>query len=209
MRPSAIATACAALIAWPALAQIGNPAGMSPSTPLTAPGKPAPNYPNTQDRLFVHLAGTGGAAEVEAGKLAAGKAQNPVVSRFAKMMVDEHSSTNERLKALAGKADIPLPPGPDPDHKTMLESLEKLSGAEFDLAYMQGQLIDHQKTVQILQWEMSNGQDAALQRLAADALPAVLRHLREAQAVMAELTGAMPQGLAEATPRPAKAPPSR
>jgi putative membrane protein len=195
MRP-VIATACAALISWPALAQIGNPAGMSPSTPVSAPGKPAPNYPNTQDRLFVHLAGTGGMAEVDAGKLASGKAQNPAVSRFAKMMVDEHSKTNERLKALAGKADIPLPPGLDPDHKATLGRLEKLSGAQFDLAYMQGQLIDHQKTVQILQWEMSNGQDAELQRLATDALPSVIYHLQHAQAVMAELTGAVPQGLA-------------
>ena len=142
MRLSLIASTFALVISSPALAQIGNPAGMAPSTPLSAPGKPAPHYPNTQDRLFVHLAATGGMAEVEAGKLAAGKAQNPAVIGFAKMMVDEHSKTNDRLKALAGKADIPLPPGLDPDHKATLARLEKLSGAEFDLAYMQGQLID-------------------------------------------------------------------
>jgi putative membrane protein len=210
MRVSAIGAACAFFISAGALAQIGNPAGMSPSTPLSAPGKPAPHYPNTQDRLFVHLAATGGMAEVEAGKLAAGKAQSPAVARFAKMMVDEHSKTNERLKALAGKADIPLPPGLDPDHKAMLASLEKLTGAEFDIAYMQEQVIDHQKTVQILQWEMSLGQDAQLQRLAADALPAVLHHLERAQAIMAELTGAPPQGLAELSATSAAQPsPSR
>jgi putative membrane protein len=197
MRFSGIGTACAILISSPAFAQIGNPAGMSPSTPLAAPGKPAPHYPNTQDRLFVHLAGTGGIAEVETGKLAAGKAQNPAVTRFAKMMVDEHSKTNDRLKALAGKADIPLPSGLDPDHKAMIAHLNTLSGADFDVAYMQSQLVDHQKTVQILQWEMSNGQDADLQRLAADALPSVLGHLQHAQAIIAELTGAAPQGLAE------------
>ena len=58
----------------------------------------------------MHLAATGGMAEVEAGELAAGKAQNPAVIGFAKMMVDDHSKTNERLKALAGKADIPFCP---------------------------------------------------------------------------------------------------
>jgi putative membrane protein len=209
MRFCVIATVSSALISSSALAQIGNPAGMSPSTPVTAPGKPAPHYPNTQDRLFVHLAGTGGMAEVQAGKLAAGKAQNPSVSRFAKTMVDEHSKTNERLKALAGKADIPLPADLDPDHKATLAWLDTLSGPDFDRAYMQSQLIDHQKTVQLLQWEMSQGQDAQLQRLAADALPAVLHHLQRAQAIMAELTGAAPQGLAEPTPTGAKAPASR
>ena len=197
MRAFAIGAACAVLVCSPALAQIGNPAGMAPSTPLSEPGKPAPQYPNTADRLFVHLAGTGGMSEVEAGKLASGKAQNPSVSRFAKMMVDEHSKTNERMKAVAGKANIPLPPGIDPDHKATLARLEGLSGAEFDLAYMQGQVIDHQKTVNILQWELSNGQDADLQRLAADALPSVLHHLERAQAIMGELTGGVPQGLAE------------
>jgi putative membrane protein len=200
MRHFIIGTAGALVLSSSAFAQIGNPAGLSPSTPVSEPGKPAPNYPNTQDRLFVHLAGTGGMAEVEASKLASGKAQNPAVGRFAKMMVDEHSKTNERLKALAGKAEIPLPPGLDPDHKAMLASLEKLSGAEFDRAYMQGQLIDHQKTAQILQWEMSNGQDAQLQRLAADTLPSVLHHLQSAQAIMAELSGTAPQGLAAYAP---------
>ena len=52
---------------------------------------------------------------------------------------------------------------------------------------MQGQVINHQKTVNILQWELSNGQDADLQRLAADALPSVLHHLERAQAIMGEL----------------------
>lgn len=196
MRLFITGTACALVLSWSAFAQIGNPAGMSPSTPLSEPGKPAPHHPNTTDRLFVHLAGTGGMAEVEAGKLASSKAQNPAVSRFAKMMVDEHSKTNERLKALAGKADIPLPPGLDPDHKATLAKLETLSGAEFDRAYMHAQLIDHQKTVQILQWELSNGQDAHLQKLAAETLPGVLKHLEHAQAVMSELTGSVPQGLA-------------
>jgi putative membrane protein len=118
------------------------------------------------------------------------------------MMVDEHSKTNERLKGLAGKADIPLPPELAPDHKAELARLEKLSGADFDLAYMQGQVIEHQKTVNILQWELSMGQDAELQRLAADTLPGVLHHLETAQAIMGELTGAAPQGLAEFSASP-------
>jgi putative membrane protein len=80
---------------------IGNPAGMSPSTPLSAPGKPAPNESNVQDRLFVHLAGSGGMAEVQASKLAEGRVQNPAVRSFAQMMIQDHAKTNERLSGLA------------------------------------------------------------------------------------------------------------
>jgi len=210
MRWFAIGAACAMFVTTPVAAQIGNPAGMNPATPLSEPGKPAPHYPNTQDRLFVHLAGTGGMAEVEAAKLAAGKTQNSAVARFARTMVEEHSKANERLVALATKAGVPVPAELDPDHKAALAELDKLSGAQFDLAYMQGQLVDHQKTAQILEWEMSNGQDAPLQRLAAETLPSVLHHLQAVQALLAELTGAPPQGLAlNSTPRGGDKTPSR
>jgi putative membrane protein len=184
------------LIAAPCAAQIGNPAGMTSGTPVSEPGTPAPHYPNAQDRLFVHLAATGGMAEVQAAKLAAAKSQNSGVSRFARMMADEHSKANERLTGLARKANVPVPAELDPDHKAALAELDQLSGAQFDRAYMQAQLVDHQKTVQILQWELSNGQDSQLQQLAAEMLPSVLHHLQMVQAIMADLTGAGPQGLA-------------
>jgi putative membrane protein len=197
-------------VAVPGLAgePIGNPAGMLPSTPLSAPGKPAPNESNVQDRLFVHLAGSGGIAEVQAGKLAQSQAQNAAVRNFAQMMVQDHSKTNERLSGLAKKAGIPMPPRLAPDHEAMLAELKGLSGQQFDIAYMQHQLIEHQKTVQMLEWAWSMGQNAELQKLAAEALPAVLQHLEMAQSIMGQLTGAGPQGLAAYAPAPKK-PPAR
>ena len=82
MRPLVTSVACAILVAAPAAAQTGNPAGFSPATPVSTPGKPAPHYPNTQDRLFVQLAAVGGMAEVQAAKLAAARTQNASVARF-------------------------------------------------------------------------------------------------------------------------------
>jgi putative membrane protein len=38
-------------------------------------------------------------------------------------------------------------------------------------------LVEHQKTVQLLQWHMGAGQVAPLQQLAAQTLPTVLEHL--------------------------------
>jgi putative membrane protein len=183
---------------------IGNPAGLLPSSPLSAPGKPAPNESNMQDRLFVHLAGSGGMAEVQAGKLAQTQAQNAAVRNFAQMMVQDHSKTNDRLSGLAKKAGIPLPPRLAPDHEAMLAELKGLSGAQFDLAYMQHQLVEHQKTVQLLEWAWSMGQNAELQKLAAESLAPVLHHLEMAQAIMGQLTGAGPQGLAAVAPAPKK-----
>ena len=52
-------------IAAPSLAQqpgTGNPATMAPGTPQSAPGMPAANQPNQNDRLFVYEATIGGTA---------------------------------------------------------------------------------------------------------------------------------------------------
>ena len=48
------------------------------------------------------------------------------------------------------------------------------------LTYMRAQIVDHQKTSQLLQWEIGSGEDAEMQRFAADTLPTVLEHLAQA-----------------------------
>lgn len=186
MRHVAIALGLALLPAA-AVAQIGNPAGMAPDTRMEAPGKPAPNQTNYQDRLFAHLASSGGMAEVEFGRLAAEKAANTRVKEFAQRMVEDHGKANDTLKGLADKSKIPLPDELGPDHQKQRAELEKLEGAAFDLAYMQGQVVEHQKTVQLLAWEIDSGQDAEIQRFAAATLPTVMRHLEMARDLVAEL----------------------
>jgi putative membrane protein len=192
MRLFAIIPATAAvLIGGTAAAQMGNPAVVAPGTPQAAPGIPAPHETNNTDRLFARLAATGGKAEVDLGQLAAQKATATSVKQFAQMMVEDHSKANAKLAELA-KA-IALPAGLDPDHQAVRDKLEKLAGAAFDAAYILAQIEDHQKTVQLLQWEIGSGQDAPLQKFAAETLPTVLRHLRHAELVAAERTGLTPR----------------
>ena len=58
---------------------------------------------------FMMRAAEGGMAEVEAGKMAAAKAQNPEVKQFGQQMVAEHTRANNELKTLAGKKNVTLP----------------------------------------------------------------------------------------------------
>ena len=62
---AAAAVVLAALSAGPAAAQIGNPAGMAPTSIDDPPGKPAPSRTNVQDELFVRLVGAAQLAEVQ------------------------------------------------------------------------------------------------------------------------------------------------
>jgi putative membrane protein len=173
-----------------AAAQMGNPAGMGVDTRMARPGIPAPHQTNNQDRLFAQLAAAGGIAEVELGKLAGAKAKEDAVGRFAEMMVRDHSDANGKLKDLAAAADIPIPDQLDAEHAIVRDRLQKLDGDAFDTAYIKTQIVDQQKTAQLLAWEISMGEDADMQRLAAALLPNVLDHLRMAQELNALLTGA-------------------
>jgi putative membrane protein len=179
-----------ALFCGPATAQIGNPAGMGVDTRMSKSGVPAPHQTNNQDRLFAQLLAAGGVGEVELGKVAADKAKADAVKQFAEMMVSHHTEANEKLKRLADVGKIPLPLGLDQDHKVVRDRLDKLTDEAFDVAYIKGQIIDHQKTAQLLGWEISLGEDGEIQRLAAAMLPVVLDHLRSAQELNAMLTGA-------------------
>jgi putative membrane protein len=182
-----------------AAAQIGNPGFFDPATRFESPGVPAPNQSNATDKLFARLAAEGGLAEVTFGELAAGRAGAPAVGDFAARMVDDHGAANERLAGIAEASGIPLPDALNAEHAWMRDRLEALEGAAFDLAYMRGQVVDHQKTVQLLVYEIGQGQNAELQRFAAEVLPTVLGHLEAARAIVGELAHAE---VAVSEPRP-------
>ncbi|EIM30497.1 DUF4142 domain-containing protein [Microvirga lotononidis] len=176
-------------------AQIGNPAGMPPGTAQTAPGTPAPHQTNAQDRLFVDQATIGGMAEVEFGRLAERKSQNDAVKAFARQMVQDHTRANDRLADLARQSGTPQAGSLDDEHRAVQMNLEKLTGHQFDLAYADSQVQDHQKTAQLLAWEIGSGQEMALKQFASEILPIVLRHLEMAQDLKGQLTGTGPQGV--------------
>jgi putative membrane protein len=182
--------------ASPASPAPGNPGGMAPGTRESAPGVPASHQTNQPDRAFIHAAALGGLAEVELGNLAARKGSSRPVKEFAQRMIRDHSAANDKLSALAKTDGIPLPNGLDEEHKAMRGRIEQSSGMEFDRAYIQNQIIDHQKTAQLLEYEIGSGENAAAKDFASDLLPNVLDHLRAAQTIAAELyqTAAAPPG---------------
>jgi putative membrane protein len=176
-------------MSFPLHAQIGNPAGMAPGTEGSVPSPSAGELKNTADELFVRLAGVGGLVEVDLGTLAGRKSMSDAVKSFARQMIDDHSKANVRLAAAAKKADIDVPKEPDAEHKAIRARLDQLGQDAFDLAYMNGQVQDHIKTVQLLQWEISSGQNRDIQQFAAETLPTVLAHLQMAQDLLVRLRG--------------------
>jgi putative membrane protein len=186
----------AGLISNPAAAAepppIGNPAGMAPDTPGVYEAHPDAEHANAADLIFAHEAALGGMAEVNAGKLAARKAQSQQVKEFANRMVSDHGAAGDRLAGLIKGSRLGRPADLDKDHKVMLEQLGKVDGRAFEAAYIRGQVVDHQRSAQLYEWIIDNGQDPKLVSYAMETLPVVLRHLEMAKALQAQLTGSAP-----------------
>ena len=192
------ATLSMGLVSFGAFAQpTGNPAGMAPDTPGVDAAKPAPDYGNNQDRLFVKLAAIGGQAEVDFGQLAQKKGGSDAVKKFADRMVADHDKSNERLLRTARALKVEVPRNGqridlDPEHKTIRAEIDRASGVKFDRAYLVSQVQDHQKTANLLLWEISYGQNQELTKYASDTLPVVLDHLEMAKRHLMELSEVPP-----------------
>jgi putative membrane protein len=166
----------------------GNPAGLSPDTPGIEAARPAGSHANTQDKLFVRQVSIGNRAEVDLAKLAQSKGSDAGVKEFASRMEKDHSASLERALKAGRSAKMDLPKDLDAEHKRVRDELNALSGAAFDRAYLTAQIEDHQRTANLLLWQLSYGQNAELLRYSADTLPAVLDHLDHAKREYEKLT---------------------
>jgi len=131
-------------------------------------------------------AAEGGMAEVEMGKLASQKAQNPDVKKFGQMMVTDHTAANTELKALAAKKNIALPADAG-SHKSNMDALAKESGAGFDKAYVNDMVSDHEKDVSDFQKQADSSSDPDVKAFAAKTLPVLRKHLDAIKAIEAKM----------------------
>jgi putative membrane protein len=130
------------------------------------------------DKKFVKEAAIGGMAEVELGKLAQQKASSDAVKQFGQKMVNDHSKANEELKAAATKDGLELPTELDKKHQKLMDKLSKLSGPEFDKAYIKNMVKDHKKDVSEFQDEASKGTMPGIKEFAQKTLPTLEQHLQ-------------------------------
>ena len=136
---------------------------------------------STADVKFAKEAAAGGMAEVQMGQMAVQNASNEQVKKFGQRMVDDHSKAGDQLKGIAAKDNIPLPADLNAKDKATMQRLQSLKGAEFDRAYMQDMVKDHQHDVADFQKEAANGTNPDLKGFASQTLPTLQEHLKMAQ----------------------------
>jgi len=158
------------------------------NTNRTASPSPARSATLTEsDRNFLMEAAQGGTAEVELGRLASQKAQNPEVKRFGERMVTDHSKANDELKQLATQKGVTLPTDLGAEQKQEMDRLSKLSGAAFDREYMKLMVEDHDKDVKAFQDEANRATDPDVRSFASKILPIITEHQKMAHDIAAKL----------------------
>lgn len=141
----------------------------------------------TGDTDFMTKAALGGMAEVELGKLAATKAQSAEVKKFAQQMVTDHTKANDEFKAIAGEKNFSMPVRLDAKHQAVLDKLNGLSGAEFDKAYVEAMVADHEETIALFKSEADGGKDADVKAWASKTLPNLQMHLEMIKGIQAKM----------------------
>ena len=119
--------------------------------------------------------------EVELGRLASEKASSSEVKQFGQRMVEDHGKANDELKQLATQKHVDLPAEPSAKHKATKARLEKLSGEQFDKAYVADMLKDHKKDVAAFEKQSRSAKDPDLKSFAAKTLPTLQDHLKQVQ----------------------------
>jgi putative membrane protein len=140
-------------------------------------------------RSFMAKAAQDGMTEVEAGKIAAHKAQSADVRQFAQEMVKDHSQANDELMRVAQQKGVQLPTTLDPKHQAKLEKLRSLSGADFDRTYSKEMNQAHQQAVSLFQQAAQGVPDPDVKSFAAKTLPTLRGHLKMAQSLQGASRG--------------------
>ena len=153
--------------------------------------KAAANAPYT-DANIVALLDEANKADSSAGKFALGKAADPSVKAFAKLMMGEHHALRVQGEALAKKLKItPEPPTNDPVQTAGSSEMSALqsagTGAAFDKAYIDQEVTIHKAVLDLADKAHGDTQTAELKSLIEKAKPTIQKHLDRAEALQKKL----------------------
>jgi putative membrane protein len=114
--------------------------------------------------------------------------------QFGQRRVQDHGQANQKLMAIAQQKGFQLPQEPSEEVQQTYQELQQLSDAEFDQAYMDEMVRDHEEDVQAFERQAQSGQDPDLRAFAQETLPTLRAHLELAEEIRAQVTAATGAG---------------
>ncbi|MEY9625921.1 DUF4142 domain-containing protein [Sinorhizobium fredii] len=145
------------------------------------------------DPQIAHIAYTAGVLDIEAAKQAIATSKNKAVVEFAESMVGDHEAVNKQALDLVKKLNV-TPEDNDTSKalsqaaETKRQELAKLSGAEFDKAYVENEVAYHKQVNGALETLLiPAAQNGELKSLLETGLKLFQGHQQHAEHVATEL----------------------
>jgi len=133
--------------------------------------------------------------DIDAGNLALKKTKNADVKKFAQQMVTDHTAINKAAGDLVAK--LKVTPEESDASKGLVSGgadtrakLEKLSGAEFDKAYVDNEVAYHKAVIDTIDSKLiPSASNAELKSTLVSVKPTIEEHLKHAEMVQSQLEG--------------------
>jgi putative membrane protein len=163
-------------------------------TSETPPDTTQPPAPTLTDANIAAIVLAANKIEIDNGTLAQSKSKSAQVKAFAKQMITDHTSVNQKATDLATK--LNLTPEDNETSRQLVssanatrDSLKAKTGADFDKAYIDNEVTVHESVIDMLDKTLIPAtQNAELKSLLESARPTFVAHLDHAKQVQAALS---------------------
>ena len=124
------------------------------------------------------------------GQLAQQKGSTSDIKEFGQKMVADHTQINEKLMVpVAKQIGAAQPKGPSKKDKKEYAKLQGMSGQQFDTAYLQMMVQDHQKDLKDYQQEAQSAQNPMVKQAAQEGATVIQKHLQLAEQLAKDHNG--------------------
>jgi predicted outer membrane protein len=168
-------------------------ATLAPNGSIPANGSAtAPGASVAEDsRSFLMAAYQDGMREIALSELALQRASDTDVRKFAQRMIDHHMQSNSRIRQLAQEHGVSLSNALTEEQREPIETMTNLNGIQFDRAYMQYNVMMHDRDVALFRSQALSGTDVDVRTFAENTLPALQLHLVAAKAIHGKIDPAV------------------
>ena len=137
---------------------------------------------NDSDVKFLMDAAEMQLEEISLGKLARKKGNSPRVKELGKKMEETHSNAFAELRTLAQSKSVSIPMRMTNDSKKVYDKLDKKSGSDFDQAYCEMMVENHEDAVELFEIASTESENSEIRNWASRKIPALRAHLGQAEA---------------------------
>lgn len=135
-----------------------------------------------KDMKFAMLANSSNSLELQSSQLALQNASSQAVKDYAQMMIQHHTVAGQEMKQLLASKGAMIPDTVMLGrHRSRLEMLQTMQGADFDRAYIRLMVDAHEEDVDEFEDETTDAWDADLRAFATKMMPTLRTHYSRAR----------------------------